>query len=226
MYQKIQFLILICFIPFLCAQQRVNIAVLYFENNSLMDKESLDGLRKGLCDMMITELSKISGFNVVEREKLEKIMTEIALGQSGMVTASAAPQVGKLLGAQALLLGGFIKDLGGNIRIDTRIVMVESGEILKAEEVTGGTRGLFRLVKKLCFKIADELDVQITKEEKRRINNSDQVSIEALLVYSNGLNLLDKGDRHGALIQFEKALSLDSGFEKAGLEIKKIKEAP
>src|SRR3990172_1473408 len=35
------------------------IAILYFENNSVVDKDKLDPLKKGLADMLITEMSKI-----------------------------------------------------------------------------------------------------------------------------------------------------------------------
>ena len=35
------------------------IGILYFENNSVVDKDKLDPLKKGLADMLITEMSKI-----------------------------------------------------------------------------------------------------------------------------------------------------------------------
>ena len=45
------------------------LAVLYFENNSIVDKETLDPLSKGLAEMLVTDLAKISGLQVVERER-------------------------------------------------------------------------------------------------------------------------------------------------------------
>lgn len=35
------------------------LAVLYFTNNSIADRENLESLSKGLADMFITELSKV-----------------------------------------------------------------------------------------------------------------------------------------------------------------------
>jgi len=53
------------------------IAILYFENNSLAQKAEMDPLCKGLTDMLITEFSKISQFQVVERSQLQKLGQEI-----------------------------------------------------------------------------------------------------------------------------------------------------
>jgi TolB-like protein len=206
------------------AAEPTTVAVLYFDNNSLMDKERYEGLRKGLCDMMITELSKMSGFKVVEREQLQKIMAEIALGQSGAVDESSAPKVGRLLGASVLMLGSFMRDMSDEIRIDTRLVEVESGRVLKAEEVSGNAKKIFKLTKKLSFKMAEDLNVQVSKDEKKRIENTDQVAFDALMEYSQGLELLDKGDKAGAAKKFEQAVALDKNFERAKLQLQKCKE--
>lgn len=200
------------------------VAVLYFDNNSLMNKEQYDGLKKGLCDIMITELSKMSGLKVIEREELEKVMAEIALGQSGVVDESTAPKVGKLLGAQMLMLGSFMADMSGKIRIDTRLVTVETGEVMKAEEASGSAKNLFKLTKMLTFKLAEQLDIEVSKDEKKAIASSDRVSAEVLLVYSRGLELLDQGDKAGALGAFEEALAMDRCFTRAAGQIKRLKE--
>ena len=43
-----------CFFIAKSADTPKTVAVLYFENNSLTDKDKYDGLKKGLCDIMIT----------------------------------------------------------------------------------------------------------------------------------------------------------------------------
>jgi TolB-like protein len=217
-------LMLLCLWTILPAIEPVTVAVLSFENNSLIDKEKFDGLKKGLCDIMITELSKISGFKVVEREQLQKILAEVALGQSGAIDESTAPQVGKLLGAKVLMLGSFMRDLGDAIRIDTRLVEVETGKVLKAEEASGSAQKIFKLTKKLTFKIAEDLAIPVSGAEKKRIESTDQVGVDALMVYARGLELLDSGDPAGACTQFEKALAMDKTFERAQLQLQRCKE--
>jgi|WetSurMetagenome_2_1015567.scaffolds.fasta_scaffold00706_12 TolB-like protein len=193
----------------------VTVAVLYFDNNSLVDKEHYEGLRKGLCDIMITELSKVSGLKVVEREQLQKLLAEMALGQSGAVDESTAPKVGKLLGAKVLMLGSFMRDMGEDMRIDARLVDVESGAVLKAEEASGNAAKVFKLTKKLTYKILADLNVSASSEEKKRIESADRMSFDALSIYSEGLELFDKGEASAAARKFEQVLSIDKSFERA-----------
>ncbi|MCU0609712.1 MAG: hypothetical protein MUF22_08115 [Chitinispirillaceae bacterium] len=216
-------LVCVCFST-VHAAAPTTVAVLYFDNNSLMDKEKYDGLRKGLCDIMITELSKMSGLKVVEREQLQKIMAEIALGQSGVVEESSAPQVGKLLGANILMMGSFMRDMSGEIRIDTRLVEVETGKVIKAEEASGNSKKIFRITKKLTFKIAENLNVAVSKDEKKHIENSDQIGFDALMEYSAGLELFDKGDMAGAREKFRQALKINPSFDRAKQQLIKCGE--
>jgi len=200
------------------------LAVLRFENNSLMNKEAYEGLKKGLCDMLTSELAKISAFKVVERQQLEALLMELELAQSDVIDPGTSPKLGKLLGAEYLMFGSFIKDLSHKIRIDLRIVKVETGVVVKAVEVTGKPKGLFKLVKKLSYKIADELDVKITRAEKNAINKTDKVSLDVLLVYSQGLERLDAGDRDSAREFFKQAVNMDGTFSRAKQQIDKLNE--
>ena len=63
--------------------EKQTLAVLYFENNSMVDKDELEPLRKGLAEMLITELSHIEAFHVIERARLQELLKEVALGLSG-----------------------------------------------------------------------------------------------------------------------------------------------
>jgi len=200
----------------------VTVAVLYFDNNSLVDKTAYDGLSKGLCDMLITELSHMQGLRVVEREKLDRVMAEIALGQSGAVDEATAARVGNLLGAQVLVTGGYMKASGSQIRIDMRMVRVETGEVLKAEEVTGSAAKLFQLITRLTFKIAENLDVTVTGDEKKKVAAESKAGLDALLRYSEGLTALDRGDSAAARLEFEAALDADKSFTRARAMIGRI----
>lgn len=191
------------------------IAVLYFENNSLAKKQEMDPLRKGLADMLITELSKIQQLQVIERSQLQKIMEEMALGQSGMIDQSTAQQVGKLLGAQTLLLGSFMHMLDCKMRVDVRIVKVETGLTLKAEEVTDKPKKLYEIVKKLAAKVAKDLDVKILSADSKRLSQIENKSFDAALYYAKGLEYEDAGDIVNAKKMYQKALKFNKNFTRA-----------
>src|SRR4051794_31145570 len=79
------------------------IAVLYFDNNS--SDADLDVMRKGLADMIVTDLVTWDTVTVVEREKLESVLAELKLQQSKRFDASTAVKVAKLIGAQYNVTG-------------------------------------------------------------------------------------------------------------------------
>ena len=205
-------------------EEKKTIAILYFENNSIAQKEELAPLSKGLADMLITEMSKIEALKVIERAQLQQLLDEMKLGMTGNIDEKTAQQVGKLLGAQTLLLGGFVNMFGGNLRIDARMVEVETGLTLKAEEETGKVDKLFEMVKKLTQKIAKDLEVKLTKEDKARLAVTENENFEASLYYSKGLDLQDAGKYAEAVQMYQKALAANPKFSQAQNRLEEIKQ--
>ncbi len=103
------------------------VAVLYFENRG---QPELEPLKVGLTQMLITDLRPGEGqsYTVVERTRLQEILDELELGHSGVVDADTAAKVGKLLGAEWLVLGGYFQ-FGPTFRVDAQLVKVETGVI-------------------------------------------------------------------------------------------------
>src|SRR5262245_53450996 len=71
------------------------VAILYFDYDGKDEQMGL--LRKGLAQMLISDLSSIEGITIVERDRLEAILAELKLGQSGKIDKASAAKVGKLL---------------------------------------------------------------------------------------------------------------------------------
>jgi len=113
------------------------VAVVDFKNNSGIF--SLDDLEKSVPEMLKTELSRRgSKLSVVERQKLETIMREQALAQSGILDEKSGQAVGQLLGAQYLLTGE-INMSEARLRIDCHILKVSTGQV-SGEKVIGRDR--------------------------------------------------------------------------------------
>jgi len=195
------------------------IAILYFDNSS--GNAQLDALKKGLADMLISDLSNLQMLRVVEREKLEGVMAELKLSSGREFDPATRQKLGKLLGAETILFGSYFEMIG-QFRIDARIVKTETGEILKSEGVSGITADFMKLEKQLVWKIARGLDVRFSNKEEAAVMASQAVSYEATLVYADGLELYDQGDKTGALVQFEKAVQLSPDFERAKVMIGKL----
>lgn len=75
------------------------------------------------------------GMQVVERDQLERVLREQKLGYSGLIDLSSAKQVGKLVGAEGVVLGS-VNDFGNEVTLNARLVDLESGSSLAATEAT------------------------------------------------------------------------------------------
>ena len=197
------------------------IAILYFDNSG--GNAQLDALKKGLADMLISDLSNLQMLRVVEREKLEQVMAELKLSSGREFDAATRQKLGKLLGAETILFGSYF-DMMGQFRMDARIVKTETGEILKSEGVSGVTEDFMKLEKQLVWKIARGLDIRFTEKEEATIMASESVSYEATLIYADGLKLYDSGDKPRALEKFKEAVALAPNFDRAKQMIGKLSQ--
>jgi TolB-like protein len=133
---------------------RPTIAILYFDYGG--KKADLEPLREGLAQMLITDLADLREIRVVERERLKAVLEEQKLATSGKVDAATAARIGKLLGAQALVLGSFF-DLAGALRLDARVVEVETGKIVRSVGVNGPATDFWALERDLAAKLSDTM---------------------------------------------------------------------
>ncbi len=197
------------------------IALLDFSNNSLFDKDKYSSLSSGLAEIMITELSKVQAFKLVERKKLNSLIEEMQLSQSGLMSEESSVQVGKLLGAQYLVFGSYMVNTKDKVRIDVRIVEVETGLTIKAEEVTDKLSKIFDIIKKLNDKIIKDLDVKLSKQERKLLDEND-VSLDVIAYFSRGLELEENEKFDKAKQMYVKALKKDQNFEPAKKRLRAI----
>lgn len=183
-------------------------AVLPFENNSVTDPDRYAPLSKGLSAMLITDLkNSSSSLQLIEREKIQALLKEIALGQSGSVDQSTAVKAGKILGAQSIVFGSFMV-LGNQVRMDVRIIKVETSEVMMAESIAGDSGGLINLAMELAGKIARSMKVGFKPPQVK-----SEGDINAALYFSKGLDALDKGDKKEAKRLFSKCIELDPAYK-------------
>jgi len=133
---------------------RPTVAIMYFNNNVFTkDARDFDGLSKGVPDFLITEMSANTGIRVIERDQVQKLIDEQKLVGAGQVDLATAAKVGKLLGAQHMIFGGFMADPNGNFRIDARAVNVETGAIEYTERVQDRSDNVMSLIGTLATRL-------------------------------------------------------------------------
>ena len=88
----------------IAADDRPVVAVLEFKNETSAPWWQ-NGVGRELSDMLSNELLSTGVFKVVERKKLDSVLSEQDLGASGRVAKSSAAKMGKVTGAQYLITG-------------------------------------------------------------------------------------------------------------------------
>ena len=197
------------------------IAVYYFTN--ITGNPELDPLQKGLTDMLITDLTQVKSLKVLERTRLQLIMDELKLGETGAMDKDTAPRLGRLLGAKRILSGGFTSPSQDTLRIDSTATNVATAETDAQANVSGNQNGFFTLEKQLVFGILGNLNIPLTQEERDAIQKLPTESFLAFLAYSRGLDYEDKGMYKEAGQEFNKATQIDPNFLRASEKSQEVK---
>lgn len=84
-------------------------------------------------------------FTVVEREQLLLVLEELSLGTSDLADDASRLRIGEMLGARMMVFGAF-QTIGGQTRVDLRLVEVETGAVVNAAEKTIAAADETRLI--------------------------------------------------------------------------------
>jgi len=195
------------------------LAVAYFDNNS--GDAQYDPLRKGLADMLITDLFTLSSLKVVEREKLNAVVDELKLGQTKLVDKTTAVKMGKLLSAEYVLTGGLTVSKQ-TLRLDARVFKVEDGGMVATRRVEGSTEDFFSVEKDLVDALVKDLSLQVAPGERSKLRRNQTQSFAAFSTYSRALDAQDLGNVEEAARLFQAALDADPGYASAKTHLERM----
>ncbi len=209
--------------------KRQTVAVLYFDYTG-KDPE-MDGLKKGLASMMLSELSNVQEVRFVERERLQAILDEMKLSANKVVDKKTAARVGKLLGARYLVMGTYFT-LMKQMRIDARLIEVETGRVVKSVGATGKPDDFMALVDQLKTKLEGALmgllPMEFSKRRpksggKKTAKKRPKVKKKLALRFSKALDSKDKGDTATAKKELAAIVAAEPSFTLASAELTKIR---
>ncbi len=82
---------------------------------------------------LTTLLHRDHGLMMVERSQLAQVLSELSLGQTGLTDEKTSVEVGKLTGAQALIVGN-VSEAGDRYLVDARVVSVLDAQVVYAAQ--------------------------------------------------------------------------------------------
>lgn len=196
------------------ASAEAPVAVMPFKN--LNADAELEWLRAGIAETLLADLRK-SGTAIVERDQLDKAMTEIALQGGRGTDESTAARVGRMTGARTVVVGAFQK-AGKNVRITARFVVVETGVVQDTAKVTGPLTRIFHLQDEIVARLLGEPAQPPTVASRPKVARrrpappSGEKTLKAYRLYAMAVTTASDADRVGYLRQ---ALDVDPSFTYA-----------
>lgn len=191
------------------------LAVMDFENNSIFKAEEYRVLSQGLAEILISEFDRLNAVQIVERRKLNHLLEELKLSQSGLTEEDLSARAGKMLGVQYFVFGAFLVGLDDRMRIDARIVEVETGLTVKSQDITGKTKQVLDLIEKLSRELVKDLDIKENRKKGNEPVKGEKVDMKALVQFSHGVVHEDLGELGKAREFYAKALLLEPDFFRA-----------
>jgi len=178
----------------LSASNKPTIAVLRFENKSAFDR--LDPFEIALPYMLISDLSKISGIQLVERDKIDKLMAETGLAEKDLMDPATMQKTGKALGADIIIIGSFVEQVESgmtvedmsesDLTINVKVKKVTTGKIFKEIQVVGKSKEFFKLEKEIVQELIKVLNMSLTKDIRKQVDRISTRSLEAVLHFGRG----------------------------------------
>jgi TolB-like protein/Tfp pilus assembly protein PilF len=187
-----------------------SIAVLPFK--LLSDEPDKQYLADGMVDAITLHLSKIKGLRVMSRTS----------GEQYRGTTKTTRTIGKELDVEYLLEGSFQK-FGDDVKLIVQLINAREESHEWANEYDSKWSDIFSLQSEIAQKIAKEMSIVISPEEKEYINKAPTTDLRAYDFYLRGFNELWRLGQHSvdresiekAEILFNQALQYDSSFALA-----------
>lgn len=136
-------------------QKPTRVAIISFDNSSGKESEYGD-LGGPLRDMLTSDLNSVENLSMVDRQALQKVLEEQNLNNSKKFDQSTATKIGKLLGAEMIITGTYF-EMFGSLRVDAKLINVETGEIAFSVGADGAREKFFDLKNNLANLIIEKL---------------------------------------------------------------------
>ena len=203
-----------------------SVAVLYFDNTT--GDKSLDWMRTGITEMVVTDLSQSQEIEVVGTDRLYGILAELKRQDDRVLSPDVISAVAERTGVDRVVVGSYVKS-GDAIRINVRLQDARTGRIESSERVEGANASaLFAMIDDLSRKIRTKFEglkanaalltapgVDVAAGLDRGLGDVTTSSIEAYRLYAEAINFHERARSAEAAVMFEKAIALDPAFAMA-----------
>ena len=181
--------------------------------NRLGDDASVDWLQRGLADMMISTMNRLSPYQVVEREHLRDILREHGLAASGLMDMDTAFRQARLAKAQLLLMGSFARQQD-RLTIQVRVIRIADQQILAQAVWTDRHPNVLAAPRALSKDLLARLGQPVDPAQLGGIGKAIPRTIDVAKAYYTGMGAFDDGRYPEALALYLDAARHAGDFVK------------
>ena len=186
---------------------------------------TLRPLERGLAALVVTDLSRVRRLRLVERERLQVLLDEMKITESGRADPATSARSGRLVGAGQMVQGQFSEMPTQQLRIDATVVRASDAQVSASGSGSDRLQALFDLEKVIVFQLLDRMGITLTPTERQLISERPTRDLQAFLLYSRGLEAQDRGDFGGASQAFQAAARQDPSFQQASQQAAATQDA-
>ncbi len=207
------------------------VAVLAFDNNSIgKDASDYNGIGKAIQDMLITDMAGNANVTLVDRDHIQQVLQEQHLVRQGAVDPETAVRVGKLLGAQYMITGGFMSDGRGNMVLTARSINVETSVIGNPQRVQQKTDDVLGLIGQLSAKVTKDMKLPALEHRMGAMNRNmgdvgqkpQKMDLRTAMLYAKALDAQDNGDKAKAVELYNQVLKKFPDYTPAKEHLAKV----
>lgn len=177
--------------------------------------QKYSSLGLGLSEMMTIDLGHVKKLKLVERMRVEELLSELKFSATNAVDPSTAPRLGKFLAAGRIVGGRYAVSPDNKLRLDVASVDVNSTRSPAASSESDALENLFKVQKEMVFRVVKDMGITLTREETELIQRIPTRNLQAFLAYSIGLEKEGQGDFGAASVYFKQAGTMDPSFTPA-----------
>jgi len=227
------------------ADTRPIVAILSFDNNSIgAGRQDYDGIGKGIQETLIADMAANGKIRLVDRERIQRVLDEQHLSKTGSIDPATAVRVGRILGAQYAIYGGFMSDGRGSMVLTAHSTDMETSALGNAMKVQRKTDDVLGLIDEMTAKLNGE--IKLEPKPNRRVGDAGsaahakatavetfakpvsakimktRLDIATMKIYSNALDEMDRKNTAKAAALFKQVLAKFPDFEPAQKNLDKI----
>jgi TolB-like protein len=178
------------------------ICIAPFQDNT--NDKQWEGLTAGFSDLLTASFSEHKAVRIVDRTKLAAVLKEHELAYRALTSPETAVRVGKLLGAERMIVGG-IMAIDGRPVIAAHVIDIQSTQIIASKKVTGKVEDILALSFKLAAELADTMAIKLTQVAPKDYDKHPMASLH----FMHGLGFYHSDNFERAAMEFMVCGDLD-----------------